>query len=110
MNRNQIPTYVWEIYRHWCPKSEAYTGCDSLLSALDCGWQLRRNLTIYRHWKRGCSSLTFHVLLEKDNRLVEMCIIDSPAIRHVLRQVGMLPIRRDVPIINEHEDAELVYG
>ena len=109
MNREDMPTDVWDNYRHWCPRSEAYTGCDSLLSALDCGWNLRSNLTIYRHHKGSRSSLTFHVLLEKESRLVEMRIIDSPTARRVLRRVGMLPVRRTVPVLSADEDIELVH-
>jgi hypothetical protein len=109
MYRDDMPTNVWESYRHWCPKSEAYTGCDSLLSALDCGWNLRTNLKIYRHPQGSRSSLTFAVLLEKDNRLVEMRIVDSPSIRRVLRRTGMLPVRRSAPVITESDDIELVY-
>jgi hypothetical protein len=103
MKLHELPANVWEDYRHWSPKSESYSGCDSLISALDNGWELRRTLTIHRHAQCSCYSLTFRVLLQRDGQLAEMRIIDNPTIRHLLKKLGLLPLQRPGTVIETQE-------
>lgn len=75
-------------YRHWCPRSEAYTGGDSLLSALRSGWELIGR--VYRDSVLMSGSrftAVYYFELRNGSRVVTMPIVGNPwVVRFVAEQ------------------------
>ncbi|GAB4513476.1 MAG: hypothetical protein OHK0046_14190 [Anaerolineae bacterium] len=72
--------------RHWCPRSEKYTGVDSLLTALLEGWTINRR--VYRHEIRlhSRSINVFYFELKRNGRVVTMAVVNNPRIDAILVQ------------------------
>ncbi len=79
-------------YRHWSPECESYSGGDSLLGALEDGWQLvrSRQITQRTHSKRLVT--LYIVWLEKDGQLAIMRLIGNPYITRLLNEKQHLEI------------------
>lgn len=74
--------------RHWCPRSEPYTGADSLLTALDQGWQVINNavyreVVMFNHRRR---TTIFYFRLYKDGHTRTMAVIRNPFVVHMVRK------------------------
>ncbi len=68
------------LQRHWCPYSEEYTGCDSLLTALDNGWLLERSALQEEHWFNGRRVIVYHFYIYLDTRIERMRVVYTPYI------------------------------
>lgn len=91
-----------DIPRHWCPYSERYTGCDSLLSAIDQGWHLEDTAFIQHHWSNKRMIPIYYFYLRKDGQISKMRIIENPYVAKILRtyNIKVRPrqiIMRDIP-------------
>ncbi len=75
-----------EVKRHWCAKSEHFTGCDSLLHTLQNGWQAHQIATVHYHTLGSRTVKTYTITLSKQSTLSTMRIIDTPMLRHVMSQ------------------------
>lgn len=74
-------THTIETYQHWCPKSESYTGADSLMSALDSGWLV--DDTVYKQvHELGAGRIVniFHVRLRRGDEARTMRVSGNPFI------------------------------
>lgn len=71
-----------DFNRHWCPHSERYTGCDSLLTAIDRGWKVYPLVTVHHH------KLTqiYAFALYKGASIITMKVIETPMIHVMIRQ------------------------
>jgi len=74
-----------DMQRHWCAQSELYTGCDSLLHALQDGWQAHHIATIQHHPLGSRTVKTYTITLSKGSALTTMRIVDTPMLLRVLR-------------------------
>ncbi|PJF20866.1 MAG: hypothetical protein CUN56_14025 [Phototrophicales bacterium] len=71
-----------DLNRHWCPQSEPYTGCDSLLTAIDRGWKLAPTVTV--HQTATCRIYVFG--LYHQGKIATMKVIETPMLRLILQR------------------------
>lgn len=74
------------LQRHWCPYSEEYTGCDSLLTALDNGWLLERSALQEEHWFNGRRVMVYHFFLHRDTQIERMRVIHTPYVDTLIKR------------------------
>ncbi len=84
--------------RHFCPKSEAYTGADSLLTAQRRGWKMVGRL-VYREdiLLRGSRFRTvYYFRLRRGYATLTMPILSNPYVLYIIRQerLEVLPYSR----------------
>ena len=85
--------------RHTNPSSEAYTGADSLISALDSGWQVEGDVTRADIW-RGTGRLTtvFRFTLRLGDERRVLAVISNPYVMRLIavERLRVVPyVRRD---------------
>jgi len=82
-------------HRHWCPRSEAYTGADSLLSAQRQGWRLL-GLAYQEKVMLGAGRYTnlYHFKLAREGEVVLMPVINNPFVQRLLKthNIAIVPI------------------
>lgn len=84
--------------RHWCPRSEKYTGVDSLLELLRQGWVLNKRVLYHEVWHSTRPSIVYYFELKRNHEIVTMAVINSPLIRSILKQY-------DLQVITENDYA-----
>lgn len=70
---------------HWCPRSEKYSGVDSLLSALMEGWELNRR--VFRHETRlrpPRPIVVYYFELTRDSQTATMAVVSNPQIDKII--------------------------
>jgi hypothetical protein len=68
-----------DVLRHWSPRSEKYSGGDSLLTALYNGWELNETIYVEEAWHTGMRHAPlYHFELERDGETETMVVIDNP--------------------------------
>ncbi|MBE2270519.1 MAG: hypothetical protein IAE80_19940 [Anaerolinea sp.] len=73
------------IHRHWDDQSEAYTGGDALMTALDEGWRVQGIIFRQEFWLSGVRRVClYHVELECDGRTRKMVIVQNPYVTKML--------------------------
>lgn len=75
--------------RHWCPRSEPYTGADSLLTALDQGWKVINN-AVYREvvmFNQRRHTTIFYFRIHRNGHTRTMAVVSNPFV------VGMVQKR-----------------
>ena len=85
-NREGAYEHYMDDNRHWCPRSEQYTGADSLISALRRGWVMTGS--VYREdiFLRGNRHTTvFHFELRDGDTLHVMSVISNPFLMRFLQ-------------------------
>lgn len=80
------PTDYLERPRHWCPRSEPYTGTDSLLTALLEGWEPHKQV-FCEQIQRSASRVVnvYHFLLKRGDAHRMMVILGNPRTQDVIR-------------------------
>lgn len=76
-----------ETPRHWCPRSETYTGADSLLTALDEGWEIMTD-AVYREVimiNRSRHTTIFYFNLYRGSHTRTMAVVANPFVQRFLR-------------------------
>jgi hypothetical protein len=98
------PEGIYQRYttddRHWCPRSESYTGADSLITAQRNGWQMIGLAYQQQILLRGGRYTTLYYFeLERAGEHVLMPIVNNPFVTRMLRNYRMdvLPLK-DAPI------------
>lgn len=90
-------TKYTEIDRHFCAKSEQYTGADSLITAQRNGWQIINTVYEKKVEMRGgrYTSLYYFKLMRNGDKLI-MPIVSSPFIERMLQRtkIVLLPLER----------------
>jgi hypothetical protein len=88
-------------YRHWSPRSESFTGCDALLTALQQGWTINGSLIFCQQFWRGSGRCirVFHFDLQRGQELQRMRVVWNPVVDQL---VASLPMR--VVVMNERKD------
>lgn len=97
-NRHSTHEYYTDIDRHWCPKTESYTGADSLLTAQRNGWKLVG--LAYREdiiFGGGRHTTLYHFELARADETVYMPVISNPFVVRMLqtRQIDVLPRKQE---------------
>jgi len=90
-NRNDNHEQYTSTNRHFCPKSERYTGADSLIAAQRLGWVLV-NDNVYREdiLLRGSRFRTIYYFhLKRGEERLMMPIISTPAILQKIQAEGL---------------------
>lgn len=82
--------------RHWSPRSEAFAGGDSLLTAISRGWEIHSEVTRERFWHAGvrCVSI-YHFRLRKGEREIVMPVLENPYITRMLFNTDFDVIEQD---------------
>jgi hypothetical protein len=92
--------------RHWSPMCEAYTGADSLITALRNGWRVRP--TVYRQdvlhgGSRRTSIYTF--TLQSGTEVRNMAVICTPFIVRFLAEQRFMVLQvEDGEVVDEAEE------
>lgn len=94
-NRDLInQDYAHEFYmregRHWSAHSEAYTGADSLVTAMRHGWEICGQ--VYRHdvlLGPGRVTSVFYFELIRDGQTVTMPVVRNPFVMRLLRRYNL---------------------
>lgn len=80
--------YYTQKPRHWDPQSEAFTGGDSLLTALRSGWALQNHVLEQKYALSGGRATTiYYVLLLRENRRRIMPVVANPFVERLLMQL-----------------------
>lgn len=73
--------------KHWCPRSEKFSGVDALLTAMDRGWQVSEVVYLEEHWHAGSRRVAiYHFSLKRDSDNMTMPVIHNPALDRVLHK------------------------
>lgn len=76
-----------EITRHWHADSEPYTGADSLITALDHGWDVDGEVSVNDHHFAGNRSIrVYRVPLKRGDETATMHVIHNPYLTRMLRR------------------------
>ncbi|MFW5696367.1 MAG: hypothetical protein ACOCXR_01135 [Phototrophicaceae bacterium] len=78
-----------DIKRHWCPRSETYTGCDSLMAALNDGWGIFHTATVNEHRLARRVVTVYMFTLYRDAQLLTMRVVESPYLHRVIAHYGI---------------------
>lgn len=83
--RDAYAIYYLRSPRHWDPQSEKFTGVDSLVTAIQNGWEPAQSVT-KREFYRGNSRPIgiYYVNLEKNGENVTMAVIGNPYLHKLL--------------------------
>jgi hypothetical protein len=83
-------THFNNMRHHWCPRSEAYTGGDSLLSALDAGWVMNTLVFAQTVWHGGSRPTTIYYFeLKHGSRMMTMPVIGNPFVDRLIIQKSL---------------------
>ena len=72
--------------RHYCPKSERYTGADSLLTALERGWEIIECVVDSSNHCVTQSVTVYLFTLKRDFEVKGMRVVGNPYIERLVRQ------------------------
>jgi hypothetical protein len=89
-----------DVTRHWSPKSEKYSGCDSLLTAIYEGWKLSNTIYVEDFWHLGQRRVPiYHFELSRNGETHSMVIVDNPYVWRLSKQPAfrVLPISERTP-------------
>lgn len=95
-----------DLERHWCPLSEPYTGCDSLISALQAGWKLGKVGMLEIHQRQYRHVLVYHFMLYHADELIIMRVVESPAVQRVIMHYEVKITRRTDDVLLAALDEE----
>jgi hypothetical protein len=71
--------------RHWCPRSEKFTGVDSLLSAISDGWTINHSVLHHQVWRGGTRPVDVYFFeLIRGRHIVTMPVISNPWLERVI--------------------------
>lgn len=95
-----------DFNRHWCPHSEPYTGCDSLLTAIDRGWKLYPLVTVHHHKLTQVYAFAMH----KRTQILTMKVIHTPMIHVILHQQRLRVVNLQLTenVVQEHQLAAVL--
>ncbi len=74
-----------DVSRHWATESESYAGGDSLITALQRGWEISNQVVQEQYWHAGvrCTSI-YHFQLRRDGEMMTMPVLENPYITRLL--------------------------
>jgi len=75
--------------RHWCPRSEIFSGGDSLISALVQGWQLEPTALRDAHVYGGRVVIVYHFYLTRGSQTQRMRVVSNPYVEKLVVEHGL---------------------
>ncbi len=91
-----------QIYRHWSPTSEKYTGGDALVTVLDQGWQVSSVIFRQEFWLAGVRRVSiFHIDLRRGDESVKMLVMQNPYVTRLVHELG-----QQVVLINQRKQTD----
>jgi len=82
--------------RHYCPRSEAFTGADSLISKLRQGWTPSGR--IYEHkvlFKGSRFTTVYYFELRRDGDMLTMPVVSNPYVQRLVHEMRLQIVRHD---------------
>jgi hypothetical protein len=90
----KINYYIDHVRRHWSAASESFTGGDSLLTALERGWQMSGMVFCQEYWLSGARRVcVYHVQLHRGEETVRMGIVANPYVIRLIHQYHLRVIQ-----------------
>jgi hypothetical protein len=85
-----------DVKRHWCPRSEAFTGGDALVTFLHNGWELAGDVAYEEEWRAGRPVSIYFFPLARHGEHVLMPVIVNPYVEYVVvsLEARMVPTAR----------------
>lgn len=93
MNKNLFNVFN-DSPRHWSPISEHYTGCDSLLTAIDNGWTPSKTVFVQYHGTSGRITPIYYFYLIKRGEMRKMRVIHSPYVGRIMEHFEINLLQR----------------
>ncbi|PJF20865.1 MAG: hypothetical protein CUN56_14020 [Phototrophicales bacterium] len=87
-----------DVTQHWHPQSEPYAGGDALVTLLEQGWKINRDVYVEDRFFGGLRSVSvYHLELERDGQKIKMPVIRNPYINRVIRDGNfrLLPLQKN---------------
>lgn len=77
-----------DIYRHWSPKSQKFVGGDTLLTALESGWEITGSVLLqeYACISNRCTYV-YHLELQREWETISIKVIENPCVMRMLRHI-----------------------
>lgn len=89
-NRHDYLMDEGSSYRHWSPNSEKFATTESLLNALESGWQIDGVVFRQEHWHRGGRRVpVYHFKLIQNSEVSHMVVVQNPVVDRLLTQFGV---------------------
>jgi hypothetical protein len=80
-----FPDHLRDLYRHWSPASERFTGCDALFAALQHGCGVTRTVFCRTFWFSGHRhTQVFYFQLICESEMKRMAVIQSPHVERFI--------------------------
>lgn len=97
-----------DLQRHWCPLSEMYTGCDSLLNMLEEGWLPGPVVLIEERWFKERHQEIYHFQLYRQDHITHMRILGTPYLYTVMQyyELQTAPFHVAEPVMPLQESAD----
>lgn len=93
-----------DVTQHWHPQSQRYAGGDSLLTALDEGWEMSDTIVRREHWFAGMRSVTVYQFeMTRGDEKMTMSVINTPYVTRLIRESSVRVI--DVDHIKDRKTA-----
>jgi hypothetical protein len=78
----------FDLHRHWCPHSEKYTGCDSLITAMEDGYRVYHTVTYQIVWRNGRAIRLYTFMLARHGVIAPMHVVHNPYLTRLIDQMG----------------------
>jgi len=73
--------------RHYCPRSEKYTGVDSLVARIHSGYTLRGQVFRRTIWRGGSRPVhVYYFELQRGNETIKMPVVSNPRVSQIIEQ------------------------
>jgi len=83
-----VSAYRKLYLRHWHPQSETYSGCDSLLTAINSGWQMAEEVFRQKLFYSGRTVTIYHFTLTHHNTTSVIRVIGNPFVERFVQHRG----------------------
>jgi hypothetical protein len=85
MTTNHHVDYM-DLTQHWHPESEPFAGGDALVTLLEKGWEMQREIQVEKREFAGLRSVSvYHVMLKRGEETIRVPVVRNPYINRVLR-------------------------
>jgi hypothetical protein len=79
-----------DMHRHWDSQSERYGGGDSLLTALQAGWEMNTVCWSEEYWHAGTRPvMIYHFELNRAAEKLHMPVVSNPFIQRLLDTLAL---------------------
>lgn len=72
--------------QHWHPNSEAFAGCDHLLTALNRGWEIDACIEVKHEYAAMRGVRVYHFKLVRRGETMTMPVVNNPYVERLILQ------------------------